>query len=115
MHDCQPTTFDTRYRPDRQSQAWWIAAAAVPDSNPPKAACPVVRFQNMPSRKVANNGALTKAKTNCRKSMMLLKWVAPTVVVDRKGDPENRRHSPHPKIMLIAGVLVKIIVTKGRR
>ena len=31
----------------------------------------------------------------------------------RKGDPENRRHSPHPKIMLIAGVLVKIIVTKA--
>lgn len=41
-----------------------------------KAPWPVVRFENMPSRNVANSGAFTKANTNCRKSMMLLKRVA---------------------------------------
>ena len=33
---------------------------------------PVVRFQNMPSTKVANSGAFTNAKTSCSRSMMLL-------------------------------------------
>jgi len=37
-----------------------------------KAPCPVARFQNMPSMKVANSGALTNANTSCSKSMMLL-------------------------------------------
>ena len=32
----------------------------------------MVRFQNMPSRKVANSGALTKLNTSCSRSMMLL-------------------------------------------
>jgi hypothetical protein len=32
----------------------------------------VVRRQNIPKAKVANSGALTKAKTSCSTSMMLL-------------------------------------------
>ena len=47
-------------------------AATVPLTNPENAPCAVVRFQNMPSRNVANSGAFTKPKTNCSRSMMLL-------------------------------------------
>ena len=36
------------------------------------APCPVVRFQNMPRKNVANSGALTNANTSCSKSMILL-------------------------------------------
>ena len=42
---------------------------------PAKAPWPVVRFQNMPSRKVAKSGALTMEKTSWSASMMLLKLV----------------------------------------
>ena len=55
---------------------WCIAAARVPDSSPVKAPCPVVRFQNIPSRKVANSGAFTNANTSWSMSMMLLNLVA---------------------------------------
>ncbi len=48
------------------------AAAPVPDNRPTKAPWPVVRFQNMPNKKVANSGAFTKENTNCSTSMMLL-------------------------------------------
>jgi len=40
------------------------------------APCPVVRFQNMPSRNVAKSGAFTTEKTSCSASMMLLKLLA---------------------------------------
>jgi hypothetical protein len=36
----------------------------------------VARFQNIPSRNVANSGAFTKANTSCRMSMMLLNIAA---------------------------------------
>ncbi len=52
------------------------AEAAVPASSPKNAPWPVVRFQNMPSRNVANSGALTKPNTNWMKSMMLLNLAA---------------------------------------
>jgi hypothetical protein len=48
----------------------------VPLRSPKKAAWPVVRFQNMPSRKVAKSGALTKEKTSWSMSMRLLKRLA---------------------------------------
>ncbi len=51
---------------------WVSAAATVPLNRPQKAPCPVVRFQNMPSRNVANSGALTKLNTSCSRSLMLL-------------------------------------------
>src|SRR5208283_4258052 len=51
-------------------------AAASPARSPANAPCPVVLRQNIPSRKVANNGALTNPKTSCRKSMMLLDCAA---------------------------------------
>ena len=40
--------------------------------SPAKAPWAVVRFQNMPSRNVANSGAFTQPKTSCSRSMMLL-------------------------------------------
>ena len=40
------------------------AAAKVPASNPQKAPWPVVLFQNMPNKKVANSGPFTKLKTS---------------------------------------------------
>ena len=46
--------------------------ASVPATRPTNAPWPVVRRQNMPSAKVAKSGALTKAKTSCSRSMMLL-------------------------------------------
>ena len=55
---------------------WCTAAAAVPESRPKNAPCPVVRRQNMPSRNVPNSGAFTNANTSCRKSMMLLNALA---------------------------------------
>src|SRR5207253_2541827 len=48
------------------------AAANVPANKPVNAPWPVVRFQNMPSRNVANRGALTKENTSCSTSNMLL-------------------------------------------
>ncbi len=42
-------------------------------NRPTNAPCPVARFQNMPSRNVANKGALTNPNTSCSRSMMLLK------------------------------------------
>ncbi len=51
-------------------------AIPVPDASPANAPWPVVLFQNIPSKNVANNGALTNPNTSCRKSMMLLNWVA---------------------------------------
>jgi hypothetical protein len=50
-----------------------MAGATVPAKSPQKAPCPVLRFQNMPSAKVAKSGAFTKANTSCSNSMMLLK------------------------------------------
>ena len=50
-------------------------APAVPATSPVNAPWPVVRFQNIPSKKVANSGALTNAKTSCSASIMLLKLV----------------------------------------
>src|ERR1035438_8429887 len=50
-------------------------APKVPRENPAKAPCAVARFQNMPSRKVANNGAFTQPNTSWSRSMMLLKRV----------------------------------------
>ena len=47
-------------------------AAPVPASSPQKAPCPVDRFQNMPSRNVANRGAFTNENTSCSTSMMSL-------------------------------------------
>ena len=47
-------------------------AAPVPLTSPENAPCPVVRFQNIPSRNVPNKGAFTNPNTNCSKSMMLL-------------------------------------------
>ena len=49
-----------------------MAAASVPASSPVKAPCPVVRFQNIPSRKVAKSGAFTNANTSCSTSITLL-------------------------------------------
>jgi len=51
-------------------------AAEVPKTSPLNAPCPVDRFQNIPNRNVAKSGALTKPKTSCSRSMMLLKRVA---------------------------------------
>ena len=47
----------------------------MPISRPKNAPWPVVRRQNIPSRNVANNGALTNAKTSWSMSMMLLNRV----------------------------------------
>src|SRR5271155_5006216 len=52
------------------------AAAPVPASRPVNAPCPVVRFQNIPSKNVANKGAFTNENTSCNKSMMLLNSLA---------------------------------------
>ena len=41
-------------------------------TRPKKAPWPVARRQNMPSRNVANSGALTKPNTSWSMSMMLL-------------------------------------------
>jgi hypothetical protein len=48
------------------------AAATVPLKSPQNAPWPLVRFQNMPSRKVAKSGPLTKLNTSCNMSLMLL-------------------------------------------
>src|SRR2546423_1076651 len=53
-----------------------LAPATSPVNSPQNAPFAVERFQNMPSKKVANSGAFTNAKTSCKKSMMLLKYVA---------------------------------------
>ena len=41
-------------------------AASVPDTRPIQAAVAVIRFQNMPRMKVANNGALKNPNRVCR-------------------------------------------------
>src|SRR5436190_3335256 len=58
--------------PAGRDSPWCSAAASVPATSPVNAACPVVRFQNIPNANVANSGAFTNANTSCRKSMMLL-------------------------------------------
>ncbi len=40
------------------------AAASVPQTNPQNAPWPVVRFQNIPSKNVANSGPFTNPKTS---------------------------------------------------
>ena len=54
-----------------------------------KAPWPVVRFQNMPSRNVANSGAFTKLKTSCRKSLMELNDCARYAQADREGHADD--------------------------
>ena len=71
--------------------AWNKADVHVPMINPRKAPVPVVRAQNMPNRKVANNGALTKPNTNWMTFIAFKKWlekyaqkmlrIMPTIVV----------------------------------
>ena len=48
----------------------------MPPNNPRNAPVPVQRFQNMPSRKVANSGAFTKPNTNWMMSIALLYMLA---------------------------------------
>ena len=55
--------------PAARVRAWKSAEVAVPPSRPKKAPWAVVRFQNMPSRKVAKSGAFTKPKTSWTMSM----------------------------------------------
>ena len=62
--------------PAGNDRPWWMAAPTVPATSPQKAPCPVERFQNMPSAKVANSGAFTNANTSCSTSMMLLNAAA---------------------------------------
>jgi len=49
----------------------------------------VVRFQNIPSRKVANSGAFTKANTSCSMSMMLLNCVVAYAVATESAMPNT--------------------------
>src|SRR5262249_9520525 len=47
-------------------------AESVPLTRQGREPCPGVGAQNIPSKNVANRGALTNPKTSCSKSMMLL-------------------------------------------
>src|SRR5271157_5851395 len=62
-------------------------ATISPTSRPAKAPCPVVRFQNIPSRNVANNGAFTNPNTSCKKSMMLFDRAAQYAVPIESNTP----------------------------
>ena len=61
--------------PEAEVSEWKSAEVPVPASKPRKAPVPVVRAQNMPSRKVANRGAFTKPNTNWMMSIALDQWL----------------------------------------
>ena len=42
--------------PEGSVRAWWMVAAAIPETRPKNAPSAVARFQNMPSRNVARSG-----------------------------------------------------------
>ena len=66
------TTFDPGILPLAMVSAWKMVELPMPPNKPRNAPVPVVRFQNMPSSKVAKIGAFTKPNTSWMMSMQLL-------------------------------------------
>ena len=76
----------------------------VPASKPVKAAWPVVRFQNMPSRKVANSGALTKRENELQEVHHVVELRRQIRGADGEHNADDRGHAADPQIVLVVAL-----------
>ena len=100
--------------PTAEVRAWNRAEVPVPASKPRKAPVPVVRAQNMPSRKVANSGRIHEAEHQLNNVHRIGPVADEVGAHDTQQDAHDRNRAAHPHVVIVALVwrdigLVKVV------